>query len=237
MRLEQIVFSQGFGTRRECRGLIALGRVAINGEVCTDASTDFDPVGVTLTVDGEDWPWFEKVILMMNKPAGYECSQKPIHHPSVMKLLPAPLRVRGVRSVGRLDEDTTGLLIFTDDGALIHRLTHPKRHVPKRYRVFCKHAVSPAMVAKLESGVMIEGEKASVAAGDVSVLDEKTLEMTISSGKYHQVRRMIAAASNRVERLHRTGFGALTLPEDLKNGQWRFLPGPEVFYSGAEGTK
>lgn len=225
MRLEQILFSQGFGTRHECRGLIALGQVAVKGEVVDDPDADIDVESLDFTVKGETWPYREKALLMMNKPAGYECSQKPLHHPSVMTLLPAPLRVRGVQPVGRLDADTTGLLLFTDDGALQHRLTHPKRHVAKRYRVTCKHAVDEVIVEKLLNGVQLVDEKTPLKAVDVERIDERVLEMTITSGKYHQVKRMIAAAGNRVEGLERVRFGKLTLPDDLPLGEWRWLSG------------
>ena len=133
-----------------------------------------------------------------------------------MQLLPPPLRCRGVQPVGRLDADTTGLLIFTDDGALLHRLTHPKRHVPKRYRVTCKHAPSDKMLEDLVVGVKLKDEKETLAADDIVRVDEYTIDMTITSGKYHQVQRI--------------AFGALRLPEDLACGKWRWLSGPDVFY-------
>lgn len=117
MRLEQVLFSQGFGTRHECRGVILQSRVQIADVVHQDPDEDIDVESLVFTVDGKSWPYFEKAVVALHKPSGYECSQKPIHHPSVMTLLPAPLRVRGLQPVGRLDEDTTGLLILTDDGA------------------------------------------------------------------------------------------------------------------------
>ena len=132
MRLAQLLFSQGFGARRECEGLIASGLVAIGGRVCDDPFHEVEPVGLNFSVRGEPWPYREKALVVLHKPAGYECSQKPKHHTSVMSLLPGPLRRREVQPVGRLDEDTTGLLLLTDDGALIHRLTSPKKHVPRR---------------------------------------------------------------------------------------------------------
>ena len=149
MRLEDVLFTQGFGTRHECRGLIALGRVTFDGREVDDPDETVDPVGKVFTVDDTEWPYHEKALIVLNKPAGYECSQKPLHHPSVMQLLPPPLRVRGLQPVGRLDEDTTGLLLLTDDGALIHRLTHPKKHVAKTYEVSCKHPVTDVMIEKL----------------------------------------------------------------------------------------
>jgi len=174
----------------------------------------------------------------MNKPAGHECSQKPKHHPSVYSLLPPPLRVRDVQSVGRLDEDTTGLLLFTDDGALIHRLTSPKRHVAKVYEVGCKHPVSEEQVQRLLQGVKLVDDPATVKAAAAEITGERPdglhgLRLTLTDGKYHQVKRMLAAVSNRVEALHRSGFGALTLPADLAPGQWRWLAGPEAIIATA----
>ena len=122
MRLSQILFSQGFGTRRLCAGLIQHGEVRVNGELVDDPEAEYETEGLQFEVSGKTWPYYEKALILLNKPAGYECSQKPKHHPSVMSLLPAPLRERGVQPVGRLDEDTTGLLLLTDDGSLIHKL-------------------------------------------------------------------------------------------------------------------
>lgn len=226
MRLEQILFTQGFGTRHECRGLISLGRAAFRSEVLRDPDAEINEEGLLFSVDGEIWPYYEKALIVMNKPAGYECSQKPTHHPSVMTLLPAPLRRRGLQPVGRLDADTTGLLLLTDDGALLHRLTHPKRHVGKRYRVACKHPVSESIVQRLEQGVLLVDEKIPLMATNVAKKSDNVLEMTITSGKYHQVKRMIAAAGNRVEALERISFGKLALPADLEPGKWRWVSSP-----------
>ena len=230
MKLAQILFTQGFGARRECEGLIASGLVTVGGEVCDDPFRDISPVGLEFTVRGERWPYFEKALVMLHKPAGYECSQKPKHHPSVMSLLPGPLRRREVQPVGRLDEDTTGLLLLTDDGALIHRLTSPKKHVPKVYEVGCKHPLDPTQLAKLREGVVLDDSPIPVRAAACEAVGEAGLRLTLLEGKYHQVKRMVAAVGNRVETLHRSAFGALVLPADLAPGQWRWLPGPEVLY-------
>jgi 16S rRNA pseudouridine516 synthase len=207
--LAQLLFSQGFGTRRECAGLIASGRVAIGGEVCTDASRDIEPRGIEFTVGGEPWTYRERALLVMHKPAGHECSQKPRHHPSVYALLPAPLRRRGVQAIGRLDEDTTGVLLFTDDGALIHRLTSPRHHVPKVYEVGCRHPVDTVRAAACE------------ATGPAA------LRLTLLEGKYHQVKRMVAAAGNRVESLARSEFGGVRI-DALAPGAWRWLNDEET---------
>ena len=116
--LSQILFSQGFGTRRRCAALIADGQVQVGGATLDDPLASLPIEGLEFTVQGQTWPYRAKALVMLHKPAGYECSAKPRHHPSILGLLPAPLRERGVQPVGRLDEDTTGLLLLTDDGNL-----------------------------------------------------------------------------------------------------------------------
>ena len=237
MKLAQVLYSQGFGARRECEGLIVSGHVTIGGRVVDDPFAEVEPEGLIFSVRGEAWPYHAKALLVMNKPAGHECSQKPKHHASVYSLLPAPLRRRDVQSVGRLDEDTTGLLLFTDDGALIHRWTSPKRHVPKVYEVGCKHPVDDGQLQRLLQGVKLVDDPATVAAAAAELTGPRAdglhgLRLTLTDGKYHQVKRMLAAVGNRVEALHRSGFGALRLPEDLAPGGWRWLDGPAAVDAG-----
>ncbi|MEO8155316.1 MAG: pseudouridine synthase [Rhizobacter sp.] len=228
MKLSQILFSQGFGARRECEGLIASGHVTIDGQVHDDPFEDLGLEGLVFNVRGERWPYHAKALIVMNKPQGVECSQKPKHHMSVYSLLPVPLRRRDLQSIGRLDEDTTGLLLFTDDGALIHRFTSPKKHVNKVYDVTCKHPVTPDQVERLLAGVKLIDDPATVQAAACELTGELTLKLTLTEGKYHQVKRMLAAVGNRVEGLHRSAFGALTLPAELAPGQWQWLSGPEA---------
>ncbi|GAO24257.1 pseudouridine synthase Rsu [Alicycliphilus sp. B1] len=146
MQLQDILYSQGFGTRRICAGLIQQGWVAVHSAgslepvVCLEPAQNLKEQGLVLRVQGQDWPYHAKAYVMLNKPAGTECSQKPSAYPSVYTLLPAPLRQRpgksavsGVQAVGRLDQDTTGLLLLSDDGQFIHRMSSPKKHVPKVY--------------------------------------------------------------------------------------------------------
>lgn len=228
MQLQQLLFSQGFGTRHECAGLIVNGHLIIHGATLTDPYAEVDPEGLVFQVDGADWPYAEKALVMLHKPAGYECSLKPKHHPSVLALLPGQLRVRGLQPVGRLDEDSTGLLLLTDDGALIHRWTHPKRKLPKVYEARLKHAMDEPARLKLLAGVVLDDDPAPVKA-DLAELPEPTLlRMQLTSGRYHQVKRMVAAVGNRVESLHRPQFGALQLPADLAPGQWRWVRPDEV---------
>jgi 16S rRNA pseudouridine516 synthase len=226
MRLSQILFTQGFGTRRLCAGLVAHGRVRIAGLVVDDPEVDIDPAGLVFEIDGRNWAYHERALILLNKPAGYECSRKPRHHPSVLSLLPAPLRERDVQPVGRLDEDTTGLLLLTDDGALIHRLTSPRHHVPKVYEVTLKHALDDQQIARLLAGVVLDDDPAPVRAAAAERCGDTALRLTLTEGKYHQVKRMLAAVGNRVEALHRSCFGALSIPSGLAPGQWCWV-GPD----------
>jgi 16S rRNA pseudouridine516 synthase len=224
--LSHALFTQGFGTRRDCDGLVLNGLVSIAGRVADDPDELVSPEGLVLTVEGRDWPWREFALVLLNKPTGYECSQKPKHWPSVMTLLPPPLRWRSggdVQPVGRLDQDTTGVLLLTDDGALIHKLTHPKKHVDKVYEITCARPVTPEQVAQLRAGVVLNDDPAPVRSEECEATGEFTLRMMLTEGKYHQVKRMVAAVGNHVESLHRRSFGRITIPEGLAPGQWCWI--------------
>ena len=226
MKLAHLLFTQGFGTRRECAALVAAGRVEVSGRVVDDPDAEVPAAGLVFAVDGRRWPYAERALVLLHKPAGVECSQKPRHHPSVLSLLPLPLRRRGVQPVGRLDEDTTGALLLTDDGALIHRLTSPKRHVAKVYEVTTKHPATPELAQRLVDGVVLADDPRPVRAAACEVIGERTLRLTLTEGRYHQVKRMVAAAGNRVEALHRSAFGGLALGE-LAPGRWRWVDDAE----------
>ena len=228
MQLERILHSQGFGSRKLCRILCYDERVSVNDELCDDPSADFATENLMLTVDGEDWPYREKACLMLNKPAGYECSLKPQNHPGVHALLPTPLRERGVQNIGRLDEDTTGLLLFSDDGTFIHRMGSPKWKVPKVYEVTTKHPVDARQTQALLDGVLLNDETVPIAALACEAVGTHRLHLTLGEGKYHQVKRMVAAAGNRVEALKRIAIGRLALPDDLPAGKWRWLTSEEL---------
>lgn len=222
IKFERMLQSQGFGSRKYCRSLIESGRVTVNGQLNTNPQAELETTGLYFVVDGVHWDYRDKVYLLLHKPSGYECSRNPQHHPSVLSLLPNQLLERGIQCVGRLDEDTTGLLLLTDDGPWLHQLTHPKRHVPKRYLITLKHPCDAAQLEALRDGVLLHGETELCRAQDLEVRSEKNLAMTIEQGKYHQVKRMLAAAGNRVQALHRERFGQLTLGA-LQAGEWVYL--------------
>ena len=237
MQLQDILYSQGFGTRRVCAGLIQQGHVqvyegntALTPVECSQAAIEFEADGLRFRVQGEDWAYHEKAYLMLHKPAGTECSQKPSTWPSIYTLLPSPLRLRpnkasvqGVQAIGRLDQDTTGLLLLSDDGKFIHRMSSPRHHVPKVYEVTLKHALDDKQVQRLLAGVVLDDDPKPVRAAACEAVDNHHLRLTLTEGKYHQVKRMVAAVGNRVEGLHRSQIGGLTLPADLAPGQWRWL--------------
>ena len=234
MKPADLLFTQGFGTRRECAALVASGGLDVEGAgVIDDFERELDVAGdLWFRVrGGPRWPYRQRALVVMNKPAGYECSQKPRHHASVYSLLPAPLRQRGVQAIGRLDEDTTGVLLFTDDGTLVHRLTSPKHHVAKVYEVTCKHAVDAVQVDRLRAGVLLHDDDETVRAEACETTGEHALRLTLVEGKYHQVKRMIAAVGNRVEALERSAFGPVRV-DGLASGEWRWLDADQEFAPG-----
>lgn len=225
--LDQLLHRQGFGTRRACRVLVWEGRVTVNGVPAEDPDAPVSPEGTPFAVDGEAWIARTAVYLVMHKPAGHEVSRKPQHHPSVLSLLPAPLVERGVQPVGRLDVDTTGLLLFSDDGAFVHALTSPRHAVRKTYEVVLELPAGPRLVPALRQGVQLHDEPGPVAAEHAELLAPDRLRLVLTEGRYHQVKRMVAAAGNHVAGLHRPGVGELTL-DGLAPGAWRWLTESEV---------
>ena len=223
MTLDKNLQSQGFGTRKWCRQLIIDGEVRVGGEPVTHYDRAFVAEGLEFTVHGEPWTCRAKVYLALNKPPGYECSRRPGHHPAVLTLLPEQFAWRDVQPVGRLDHDTTGLLLLSDDGAFIHAQSSPKRHVPKVYVATTHDPVTPALLAQLRDGVQLHDEPAPLTA-QVRQLDTHRLEIVLEQGKYHQVKRMLVAAGNHCDALCRIAIGALTLDAlGLKEGAWCYI--------------
>jgi 16S rRNA pseudouridine516 synthase len=224
LSLDRVLQSQGFGTRKYCRALIEDGDVAIGGEVQSSYKTLVDTDGLVLTVFDEEWVVREHVYIALYKPANFECSRKPSHHPGVLTLLPEQFSWREVQPVGRLDHDTTGLLLMSDDGPFIHAQSSPKRHIAKVYQASTQEPVTPALVEQLLSGVQLHDEPAPLAAQSCIQRGEHQLEIVLEQGKYHQVKRMLAAAGNHCAALHRSQVGGLTLEAlGLREGEWCFL--------------
>ena len=225
MNLIKYLQAQGIGSRKQCQWLVQNALIQINGGTQSNGKAEVQPETVqSLTVDGEEavvipLPYF---YILLNKPAGYETSHKPRDYPSVFSLLPDQVRAADIQAVGRLDADTTGVLLITNDGQFNHRMTSPKHKVDKIYRATLKHAADPSLCAQLQAGVLLHDDNETVAAQAAELHDAHTLILTIREGKYHQVKRMVAAAGNRVEQLHRLQFG-LWDTQDLQAGEWRFV--------------
>ncbi len=223
LTLEKILQSQGFGTKKSCRYMVLDGLVEIGGEVVDDVQAEFDPTDLEFTVDGEAWRYREKAYLALNKPTGVECSRRPAVHRGVLSLLPDQFTARDVQPVGRLDHDTTGLLLLSDDGNFIHAQSHPKRHVPKTYVATTHEPVTDELVAKLQAGVKLMDEPAPLNA-QARQVGECEIEIVLDMGKYHQVKRMLAAAGSHCVALRRTAIGQLTLESlGLAEGEWCYL--------------
>jgi 16S rRNA pseudouridine516 synthase len=223
MKLCKALQSQGFGSRKACVARVRGGEVEVNGAVCDNPEAEVEPDGLELTLNGVTWTFREKAYVLLHKPVGYECSHHPSHHRSVFSLLPPELLQRGVQCIGRLDQDTTGMLLFSDDGQFIHRMISPRKGVAKVYRARCADPVSDAMLEALRKGVQVNDEPAPIAALACEAIDAHTLRLSLSEGKYHQVKRMIAATGNRVVGLPREAIGNLGLPVTLAPGEWRWL--------------
>lgn len=224
LSLDRILQSQGFGTRKWCRELIADGEVRIGGAAVTDYRSTIETAGLEFTLFDEVWTYREHVYIALNKPANFECSRKPSHHPGVLSILPEQFTWREVQPVGRLDHDTTGLLLMSDDGPFIHAQSSPKRHIPKLYAATTAEPVTPELIAQLLGGVQLHDEPAPLAAVTCRMLDTHQLEIVLEQGKYHQVKRMLAAAGNHCAALRRTAIGGLTLDAlELEEGEWCYL--------------
>lgn len=224
LSLDRILQSQGFGTRKYCRELVADGEVSIGGAIVTDSHAGIETDGLEFSVFGESHRYRERLYIALNKPANYECSRKPSHHPGVLSLFPEQFIRRDVQPVGRLDHDTTGLLLLSDDGAFIHAQSSPRRHIPKVYVATTHDPVTPELVAKLMGGVKLHDETLPLAAVTCRTIETHQLEIVLEEGKYHQVKRMLAAAGNHCTALRRSQIGGLKLDTlGLAEGEWRYL--------------
>ena len=224
LSFDRILQSQGFGTRKYCRELIEDGEVSIQGVVHDRYKELIETDGLVFTIFDEEWTYREHVYLCLNKPANFECSRKPSHHPGVLTLLPEQLSWRDVQPVGRLDHDTTGMLLMSDDGPFIHAQSSPKRHIPKLYVATTAEPVSDELIQKLLSGVQLHDEPAPLFAQRCVQVGEFQLQIVLEQGKYHQVKRMLAAAGNHCAALTRTAIGQLNLASlGLQEGEWCYL--------------
>ncbi len=226
MRLEKFLVKCNIGSRTEVKTYIKKGFVKIGEETAIKPETDIDEINDEVFFKGEKLCYKEFVYIILNKPADVVTATTDNHDKTVMDLI-NPLPKKDLSPVGRLDKDTTGLLLITNNGELSHNLLSPKKHVDKTYLVKPDHEISKEDLKSLENGVDIGDNKPTLPA-KVTLNDDGTLLLTIHEGRFHQVKRMLEAVGNKVIALKRVSFGGLYLPDDLKEGDWRELTEDEI---------
>lgn len=236
LTLERLVASMGFGSRKEARALIRAGMVEMDGKVVDDPFVEFKTRPEVITVNGEEVPTVEKLYIMMDKPLDVECSHNARDHQSIYDLLPDRFTAMGLQSVGRLDADSSGLILLSNQGDFIHKVESPKKGYLKKYRVTLAREFTAEQKAELLKGVMLKDERRPVLARELSeeqvTAEDGTVQnsvvISIGEGLYHQVRRMFAAVGNHVMTLTREAIGPVQLDLTLGRGGWRFMTEEEV---------
>jgi 16S rRNA pseudouridine516 synthase len=226
-RLDQILANYGYCSRSEAKAWIRRGRVTVDGTPVNEPDKKFPPEAVRIDGDPIDCP--EGILALLHKPAGYVCSHDEREGSTIYELLPERWSHRNPppTTIGRLDKDTTGVLLVTDLGDLVQRWTSPRHKVPKIYEVTVRSELSPELVDLFASGsLLLEGEAKPCEPAQLKILSAHEASLEITEGRYHQVKRMFATRGCEVTRLHRSRFGEYEL-QDLKPGQWRLLPLPK----------
>ncbi|HAW91541.1 TPA: 16S rRNA pseudouridine(516) synthase RsuA [Candidatus Azambacteria bacterium] len=226
MRLDKYICDCTGLTRSQAGKVIRQKLVTINGELVKQAALQGNS-GDKVVMDGQPLAIIGLRYLILHKPAGFLCANDDPEHPIVFNLLDEPL-VERLHTVGRLDLDTTGLLLLTDDGKWSHRISSPKHHIAKTYRVWTADPISDDVASLFAEGVMLRGEKDPTLPAELEIVAESEALLTIHEGRYHQVKRMFAAIGNKVEQLHREKIGGLQLPADLAEGEYRALTTAEL---------
>lgn len=226
MRLDKLLCFQGLGSRSQAQAMIRKGRVTVDGVVCLDPGQNLDPQVQRVCCDGQALDFRRYRTVMMHKPLGLVTAARDPKLPTVMDLLPPLYPASEVMPVGRLDRDTSGLLLLTNDGQLAHALLSPKRHVPKTYLAQVDGPLSQDDVAAFAQGLVLSDFVALPA--QLALLSPTLAQVTLEEGKYHQVRRMFAARERTVLALKRLSLGPLALDPGLSPGEWRELSEDEV---------
>lgn len=226
MRLDYFIANATALSRRDAKKAISGGLVQVDDQTCRKAGTPVAPES-SITLEGRPLSLPGERYLMLHKPEGVISATTDSQQPTALDLLPTNVR-QGLHIAGRLDADTTGLLLLTTDGQWSHRITSPRVHCPKTYRVTLSQPIDATAIARLEQGVTLRNEARPTSPARVQQLGDRLIDLTISEGRYHQVRRMLAAVGNHVEGLHRWRIGAIVLDPALAPGQYRELTPGEV---------
>lgn len=225
-RIDKIIASQGLYSRSDVKKLISKKQVAVNGEIVKSANVKADPLNDRITVKGVALDFKRNVYLMLNKPKGYVSATEDRDHQTVLELVPEEFAGRDIFPAGRLDRDTTGLMIITDDGALAHNILAPKKHVQKIYYVELDIPVTEEMARGFAEGVELNDGVCKEAV--LEIVGEYAARVTLKEGRYHQIKRMFGCYGAKVVELHRLTMGNLHLPDDLAVGQCRELTEEEL---------
>ena len=229
-RLDRILSEAGAASRKELRAMIRAGRVTVDGAVVTDERQKFDAAAIRVCIDAQPVRLWAPVLIMLHKPAGFLTAADDPKARTVMELVPEQYRKLGVMPVGRLDKDTEGLLLLTDDGALAHDLLAPKKHVDKVYFVRTDGVLNDADCAAFAAGITL-GDGLSCLPARLEIIKsgaQSEALVTIHEGKFHQIKRMLASCGKPVVYLKRLSMGTLTLDEKLSKGEYRLLTAEEI---------
>lgn len=226
MRLDHFVAKASGLSRKDAKRAIGKGAVAVDGSVCRQAASKVDRQCL-VSLDGRPLSWQEQRYLMLHKPEGVVSSTGDDPHPSALSLVAPEIRA-DLHMVGRLDLDTTGLLLLTSDGQWSHRITAPRSRCPKTYRVSLAEDLDEAGLEQLRQGVLLRNDPTPTAPAEVVSLGPRQIDLTITEGRYHQVKRMLAAVGNHVLALHRTRIGDIQLDPALAPGEYRALTEMEI---------
>lgn len=228
MRIDKFISEQGLASRRECADAAKRGQLLVDGVPVKNTSLHIDPTRQTVTFRGKVVEYRNFVYVMLNKPEGYVSATEDSTLPVVTELLPEELRRRGLFPVGRLDRDTVGFMILTNNGWLAHSVLTPKRHVAKEYRFNCAVPMCEGAEERFASNITLADGYECKSAKLVCDADRMGGIITLTEGKYHQIKRMVAATQNRVTFLERISFAGIYLDPGLERGQWRYLTEDEI---------
>jgi len=227
MRLDKFIASNTQHSRTDAKKLIKSGNVSINGDIYRNANTSIDDTSDHIQLHGQTLNALQTRFFMLHKPAGYICANEDSEHPTVIDLISEPQK-HSLQIVGRLDKDTTGLVLLTDDGQWNHKITSPNKGCAKTYHVIVKHPLKTEVIEQFKAGILLNSETKKTRPAELTIIDDHHATLSIQEGKYHQVKRMFAAVGNRIVGLHRQAIGDISLDTDLKVGDYRPLNTTEI---------
>lgn len=228
-RLDKVIASQGKYSRNDVRRLVRGGSVTVNGKAVSDSGVKVDPGCDVITVCGENFGYSEYVYIMLNKPEGVVSASRSPGEKTVVDLVPDELKRQGLFPAGRLDKDTTGFVLITDDGAFAHDILSPKNHIEKTYIAVLDRPIGDAELEKFRTGVTLADGYECLPAQITPLTDDGlTVEIKLREGKYHQIKRMAAACGSHVNKLRRISMGSLELDSSLAEGECRLISADEL---------